>query len=427
MNIGIITYGTRGDVQPYLALALGLKAKGHKVTLAAPENFKDFVEDYGINFHPIHGNVNKLLYSPEGISALKTGNALTLLVYMRKAGKLLMPLITRDILDVCSKVDMMIASPLTFLWVDSVAVRQHKKWAFFQLGPIVTPTKYFPFIGFAFFNNPVYNFQSHKFFNFIHWMINRNDVNKFRTSLGIGKLKQSIFRQMEQEKILNLYGISPALIPRPADWESHNDITGFLSLSDNSNLGVPQELKTWLGNGEAPIYIGFGSMPVPDPELLSNILSDIIGILRCRVIFCKGWSVMENLPDHPDLFVIESIDHEWLFPQCKAILFHGGIGTLATCLKSGIPPIVISIAGDQPWNGELIRQKKLGCHIPFKKLTRKRLTAALLHVDDTEIRTNISTISGKMKKEKGLDTAVDEIEKYFIANQTQSGDTMTML
>ena len=427
MNIGIITYGTRGDVQPYIALALGLKARGHKVTLAAPENFKDFVEHNGVDFHPIHGNVNELLYSPEGLSALKTGNAVTLLLYMRKAGKLLMPLITRDIQAVCTNVDKMIASPLTFLWVDSVAAKQNKKWAFFQLGPIVTPTKYFPFIGFAFFNNRVYNFQSHKFFNFIHWIINRNDVNKFRASLGIGKLKQSIFRKMEQEKILNLYGISPALIPRPADWESHNDITGFLSLSNNSNSGIPQELKTWLGKGKAPIYIGFGSMPVPDPELLTNILNDIIDIHGYRVIFCKGWSVMENLPEHSDLFVIESIDHEWLFPQCKAVLFHGGIGTLATCLKSGIPPIVISVAGDQPWNGELIRQKKLGCHIPFKKLTTKRVTAALLYVDETEVRANITTISEKIKKEKGLDKAVDEIEKYFIVIQTQSGETMTML
>ena len=280
------------------------------------------------------------------------------------------------------------------------------------------PTKYFPFIGFAFFNNPTYNFQSHKLFNFIHWMINRNDVNKFRVSLGLGKLKQSIFKQMEQEKILNLYGISPALIPRPADWESHNDITGFLSLPGNSNSKIPEELKAWLSKGEAPIYIGFGSMPVPDPEVLSDIIKELIDAHGWRIIFCKGWSVVENLTEHPDLFVIESIDHEWLFPQCKAVVFHGGIGTIATCLKSGVPPIVVSVVGDQPWNGELIRQKQLGFHIPFKKLTSKRLIDALKKVEEPGIKANISTIAGKMKNEQGLEKAVREMETYFIAKQS---------
>lgn len=419
MNIGIVTYGTRGDVQPYLVLALGLRAKGHEVTLAAPENFKDFVEDYGIRFHSIHGNVDQLLYSPEGLRVLKTGNALTLLLYIRKSGKMLMPLVKRDILELCTKVDVMIAHPLTFLWVDSIAEKQHKSWAFFQLGPIVTPTKFFPFIGFAFFDHPVYNFLSHRLFNFIHWMINRNDVNEFRASLGLAKLKRSIFKEIEQEKILNLYGLSPALVPRPSDWDEHNDITGFLSLPSNHKSSIPEDLESWISNGSPPLYIGFGSMPVPDPELLSNILNDIVCVDGWRVIFCKGWSVMDNLPEHPDLYVVKSVDHEWLFPQCRAVVFHGGIGTLASCLKAGTPPIIVSVFGDQPWNGELIRQKKLGCHIPFKKLSSKRLIEALQKVDENETRTNISTVSEKMKKERGLDKAVTQIEKYFMAKQTQ--------
>src|ERR1700733_3198850 len=93
MRYAIITYGSRGDVQPFIALALGLMARGHKVRLLAPENFKDFVEGFGVTFYPLHGNAEELLYLPEGLRVLKTGNAIAFLKYLQKGGKKIQPLI----------------------------------------------------------------------------------------------------------------------------------------------------------------------------------------------------------------------------------------------------------------------------------------------------------------------------------------------
>ena len=79
MNIGIFTYGTRGDVQPYIALALGLIDKGHHVVIAAPTNFRDFVEGFGIPFHPLYGNAEELMNSPGGKRVLQSGNVIRLM------------------------------------------------------------------------------------------------------------------------------------------------------------------------------------------------------------------------------------------------------------------------------------------------------------------------------------------------------------
>jgi UDP:flavonoid glycosyltransferase YjiC (YdhE family) len=417
MKIGIITYGTRGDVQPYIALALGLLDKGHQVTLAAPENFKEFVGLYGIDFHALHGNAEAILYSPEGLRVLKTGNAITLLRHIQRGGKKLMPFITKDILACCSEVDVIIASGLTMIWVDSIAEKLKKNWALFQLGPVTTPTREFPFIGFASLNNSLYNFISHKLFNFIYWKLNKKDINRFRASLGLTKLKKTIFDKITSDKILNLYGLSPQLVPRPKDWDSYIDITGFLTLPSNKVDLIPEDMNEWLQSGQSPIYIGFGSMPVPDPELFSRILNDIISTTELRIIFCKGWSVIPNLPNHPNLFVIKSVNHEWLFPKCRAVVFHGGIGTLATCLKAKTPLVVVSVFGDQPWNGKLIVNKKLGFHIPFKKLTSANLINALKSIQAVEIKHNVATIGEQIGKEKGLENALFGIENYFNARQ----------
>jgi sterol 3beta-glucosyltransferase len=413
MHYAIITYGSRGDVQPFIALALGLMDRGHQVTLLAPANFKNFVEGHGVVFFSLHGDVEAIVYSPEGLRLLKTGNTLSLLRYMQKCGRELQPLINQNILTGCADADVLVASTLCAIWVNPIGEKSNKKVGIVQFNPPTTPTKAFPFAGLAFFNSPRYNLFTYRFLESLYWHLNKKGINQFRESLHLPVLTNPA-KDKSQPAILNLYAISPQLIAPPADWDSNVKITGFLTLPlNNGDDKIPGDLKKWLKNGEKPVYVGFGSIPVPNPELLSKILNHALAAGNLRVIFCSGWSVVPGLTPHPSLFTVKHINHQWLFPQCKAAVIHGGSGTLAAVLKAKIPAIIVSVFADQPWWGKIIQDKKLGVHIPFKKLTAEKLLGAIALSQTPQIIKNAGLTGENMNKEDGLGQAITALENYF--------------
>jgi len=418
MHYGIFTYGSRGDVQPFIALALGLADRGHRVTLAANENFRDFVGSYGVNFHPLSGNMEDMVRSPDLLRLLNSGNMVSYLRHMRKIMQDIQPKVNAEMLALARNTDVLIASPLTLVWVCSIAEKLDKKWAVIQLSVPATPTKEFPFAGFAFFNFPAYNLFTYKLVRYLYWRLNKKDINEHRRSLGLRIPIESILKKISDQKTLNLHAISPSLIARPKDWAEQNDITGFLTIpeSKRKNHGIdrhPAGLETWLKNGEPPVYIGFGSIPIPNPKLLSAILIELIAMTPYRFVFCQGWSALPNLPRHDKLFTIRQANHEWLFPQCKTAIIHGGIGTIAATLKAGIPPVILSIFADQPLWGKIIADKNLGVHIPFKKLTTKKLSDAITATETFKLKQNASVIGERINREDGLQSTIDIFENYF--------------
>jgi sterol 3beta-glucosyltransferase len=416
MNIGIFAWGSRGDVQPFVALSIELKTNGHDVKFFAPENFKSFVESHKIEYYPLYGNTDDVLYSPEGQKVLQSGNAISLLRLMQKEGKKIQPLLNKDLLEGCEKVDYIITSVLCHVWISCIAEKMNKKWGLVTFSPPTTPTKKFPFAGLAFINTPIYNKLSHQFVQFMYWAINKKDINNFRKSIALQPLKSNIINRLTMNNILNLYAISPTVIPRPDDWQSNSDITGYLFMpSDRANNdgNIPTALSNFLQEGEPPIYIGMGSMPIPNPDQFKNIISEILNTTDYRVVFCKGWSVISDLPAHDNLFTIEYVNHDWLLPKCKVAIIHGGAGTIASCLKAKTPMIIASVFGDQPWWGKIMQNKSLGVHVPVKKLTTKKIKEFIEIIQSDNFKKNVIEIGDKINDENGLTNAVSKINKYF--------------
>jgi sterol 3beta-glucosyltransferase len=293
--------------------------------------------------------------------------------------------------------------------------------AVIQLSFPTNATREFPFAGFDFpafdfFKFPAYNRATFRLLRSFFWRRVKTSVNDHRKSLGLPALKQSIFDKAESDHILTCYGVSPALLKRPADWETHIKVTGFLTLSNRSDdlsKDVPREWIEWLNTGEKPIYIGFGSMPIPDPARFARILRELLSRTPHRFIFCEGWSALPGLPLDSRLLVVPSIPHEWLFPQCQAAIIHGGIGTLAAALRAGIPTVVLSIFGDQHWWGKLIQKRRLGCHVPFKRLSTEKLVVTIQNILTPEIAHNLARLADELNGEDGLRNAVDSLEEYF--------------
>ena len=413
MHYGIMAIGSRGDVQPYIALALGLMERGHGATVMAHENFKDFVGGYGVEFIPIRGNLETMLRSEEGMRTLRAGNIVAFSRTLQKITAQTSQTIISDTFEACKKADVLIASLLALPWVQGLAEKLGKHWAIVQLNLPTVRTSAFPMAVFDVFNFPAYNLLTYRLYEFAYHQAGKKLISDFRRSLDLPPLKISLLKKIAEEKILNLHCFSPSLLARPNDWASQNQITGFLFLPTMSNEKIPIELINWLNAGEKPIYIGFGSIPIPNPQLLISILTELLQTTNHRFIFCSGWSLPIDLPKHPNLFQIKSISHQWLFPNCKTAIIHGGVGTTAAVLNAKIPAIIISIIADQPWWGKIIERKKLGVHIPFKKLSEQKLLAAINKSQDPAIIQNAFEIGEKISCEDGLGKTIDSLENYY--------------
>ncbi len=415
MRFGIIVLGSRGDVQPFIALSIGLLNKGHDVSIIGPENFKDFVEGYNINFRPISTNAEKTIQTPEILKLLKTGNILKFIYHISKISTKTAPQINKEIVESSLDCDYLLTSSLTSLMVGCIAEKYNKKFGVVFLSMPITPTNEFPhsILG------SVNLFWLNKFsyiLNNLLWLSLKKPITEFRKTLELPY--KNILSYYLQSNILTIYPISKYLFTQPKDWSSNVHITGFISIPSNSRVNhfmdrIPDGLEEWLKSGDKPIYIGFGSIPIPDPEKFIDILLEILNTTNHRIIFCIGWSVIPIIPKHKNLFAVSTINHEWILPQCKVGVIHGGIGTTASVIKSKIPVIVISILADQPYNGKMVEMNKIGVHIPFKRITTTILLSAIEKTQNEGYIHNSIELGNKINLEDGLTECIDIINNYF--------------
>jgi len=417
MHYGIVALGSRGDVQPFVGLALGLLDRGHRVTLMAHENFKDFVEGYGIDYHPLPGDVEAMLYTPRAQKVVRSGNMLVFMRFVQKEVSKTQMQTNEAIMAGAQNADVIVTSVLGMVWVDAIAEKTGKRWATVQLSFPTTSTKEYPFILLDFFNAPWYNRLTYRVFDWVYTRDYGRQLDAFRRSLGLAPKKGPLLRQMNEGPNLNIYAISPLLLPRPADWPSRTQVVGFIHLpaagrEKNAREEVPADLIRWLDHADPPIYIGFGSIPVTDPQRLKTILDNLLEQTQHRFIFCQGWSRID-LPDHPRLYIAKTVNHDWLFPRCQAAIIHGGVGTTAAALKAKLPVIVASIFADQPFWGKLVQRHGLGVHLPFKHWTIERLKTAIKTIESPEIKKQVTELGDRMNREDGLRQTIEALEKYW--------------
>jgi UDP:flavonoid glycosyltransferase YjiC (YdhE family) len=417
MKYGIITTGSRGDIQPFIALALALKQKGHEATIVASENFRDFVEGFGVSFLPVAGNTEQLINSPEALKLLEGGNIFKFFYHLQKVSARTADQSNRDILDACSHFDGLITSVLPLAMVYSIAEKFRKKCAVVFLSVPPIPTREFPFEVLGTKGHPWINRLSYRLAGLGYAMISKQ-VNRFRQDIGLPSA--NVMKACLRSDMLAITAISPQLIKQPADWPPNAHVTGFFYLPSSVREKqavneMPEGLEDWLAKGDQPVYIGFGSIPVPDQSKLVRALQGVLA--ERRVVLGSGWSVLDELPMHPNLFVTKYVNHDWLLPRCSAAFIHGGIGTVGAALRSGIPVIVVSILADQPVNGKMIEQKQLGFHLPFRQLTPEKLLQLIHAAQDGRIKDNCKAIAARIAEENGLEKAVRLIETYFQPEQ----------
>src|SRR5271163_2384647 len=220
-------------------------------------------------------------------------------------------------------------------------------------------------------------------------------------------------------KIPHTYTWSPALIPKPLNWgdeisilPTSNDLTidisGFFFHSQPS-YKPPADLEHFLSSGDPPIYIGFGSIVLDDPTSLTKLLLSTLSHLpTTRALISKGWGGLNISKPPKNVFFVENVPHDWLFPRVRGVIHHGGAGTTAIGLKCGKPTLIVPFFGDQGFWGDMVFRAGAGPKpIPFKELTGEKLQEAIQVLLEDGVRVKAEEVGEKISRENGVENAVD--------------------
>ena len=210
---------------------------------------------------------------------------------------------------------------------------------------------------------------------------------------------------------------SPGLIPKPADWGPEIDIAGFVFLDLAHSFKPPETLAKFLDAGEIPVYIGFGSIVVDDPEKFTSIIFEAVKKAGVRALVSKGWGGLGDEGNTPDnIYMLENTPHDWLFPRVSAVVHHGGAGTTAIGLKCGKPTMIVPFFGDQPFWGAMVARAGAGAHeaIPYKKLSADALAEGIKQCLTPEAKEAAETIARSIAREgDGAKNAVESFHRHL--------------
>lgn len=210
---------------------------------------------------------------------------------------------------------------------------------------------------------------------------------------------------------------SPGLIPKPADWGPEIDIAGFVFLDLASSFKPPEMLAKFLEAGEPPVYIGFGSIVVDDPDKFTSLIFEAVAKAGVRALVSKGWGGLGDESHTPDnVYMLENTPHDWLFPRVSAVVHHGGAGTTAIGLKCGKPTMIVPFFGDQPFWGEMVARAGAGAHqaTPYKRLTADVLAEGIKQCLTSEAKEAAETIANSIAEEgDGAKNAVDSFHRHL--------------
>lgn len=239
-------------------------------------------------------------------------------------------------------------------------------------------------------------------------------VNRFRVkTLGLEPVSTLWAPgQLFRLKVPYTYLWSPGLIPKPSDWGPEIDIAGFVFLDLASSYKPPKELKKFLSSGKPPVYIGFGSIVVDDPDKFTSLIFEAVAKAGVRALVSKGWGGLGGTSTPENVFMLENTPHDWLFPRVSAVVHHGGAGTTAIGLKCGKPTMIVPFFGDQPFWGAMVAKAGAGAQapIPYKNLTADALAEGITQCLQPEAKEAAEKLARDIAREG--DGAANAIESF---------------
>ncbi|KAG6006325.1 hypothetical protein E4U21_007128 [Claviceps maximensis] len=454
LNVVVQIVGSRGDVQPFVALGKVLKdTYGHRIRVATHATFKSFVEENGLEFFNIGGDPAELMAfmvkNPglmPGFDTLKSGEISRrrrgieeiLLGCWRscveagdglgpppKSHRVNAPLdlsqgIPGDKSFKPFVADAIIANPPSFAHLhvaEKLGIPLHimftMPWS---------PTRTFPHplanVQFSNADDVMTNYMTYTLVEMMTWQGLGDIINRFREKvLDLPPLSfigaPGVLNRL---KVPHTYCWSPVLIPKPNDWGQHIDVSGFYFLNLASSYVPDSDLAAFLEVGPSPVYIGFGSVVVDDPNTMTRMIFEAIRIAGIRALVSKGWGGLgaDDIGIPEGVFMLGNVPHDWLFERVSAVVHHGGAGTTAAGIKAGKPTFVVPFFGDQEFWGSMVARAQAGPEpIRYKQLTAKRLAEAIRSCLQSTTQARATDLGNKIRGEKGTDMGARSFHRHM--------------
>ncbi len=423
MKILIVTLGTRGDVQPYIALGRALVESGNDVTICTCAHFEPFVREYGLGYAYVNNDFIDFMHTPEGKILLgNAGSAWETLVTLARMIPKFGNLQERQMADVwkaCKdSAPDLILYHMKALGAPDFAEKLGVPCMLAFWLPLFVPTTRFPAMGFPDIPlGPGYRWLTYQFIRRM-MILSGKRVRKWRKQHGLPPRSPGLRMQVPGgSPIPALYGFSRHIIPPPEDWYKTATVTGYWFLNQHENWNPPKSLTEFLSKGEPPVYFGFGSIFGRDPKHTTLIILEAVRRTGVRAVLAQGWGGLEpaDFVQSESIMFIEAAPHSWLFPKVSAIVHHGGCGTTAAGLLAGKPNIICPFFGDQPFWGRHVKRLGVGpSPIPQKRLTVERLCNAIdMVMNDSTMRQNAAALGNRLQKENGTSNAVEFINHWM--------------
>lgn len=410
MRVFVTTAGSRGDVQPYVALAAGLRDAGHDVTLSTAGRFADLAAAHGVPFAPTSDALLELMDHPlmrEGFEVLSSPlRAARLLPQLIRLGGSAQGEIIDDSWDAAREAapDLVVHHPKAY-WGPSFAAHLGARVVAAVLQPLYVATGEAPLPGFpALPLGARYNRLTYRASQLALALSARRYLADWRTATGAGPTPRG--------PVPTVHGYSPHVVPEPADWPEWAAVSGYWVLEE-PEWTPPPALQAFLDAGEPPVYVGFGSLAGRDPERTTRRVVEALRAAGARGLLATGWGGLAPSDLGDDLFVIESAPHDALFPRCAAVVHHGGAGTTAAGLRAGRPTVICPFFGDQPFWGRRVHALGAGPG-PVKQtdLTAATLAARIdAATTSASMRRRAEAIGEAIRAEDGVANAVAFIER----------------
>jgi sterol 3beta-glucosyltransferase len=414
MNLTVVAVGTRGDVEPHLALCQALLRAGYRARLCAPADFASSAQALKIPFHPIPVRFRHLIGSPEGGAMLGSGaNGLRLLRELPVVAAKVAGEVITAIREACEDAHAVCHSPLGLPARFFALERNIPAIASFMQPLGFTRERPSPLFGMPASAPRVLNGASHVLLEELFWLAARPLMQRHLQQ----KLPRTgYFAGMRRSGSPLLFAYSPSLVPTPRDWTTGMRVTGYWTLPRETAWRPPSGLLDFLAAGRPPVCIGFGSMNGPRMDGVFDTALRVAAESGRRAIILTGWSG-RLLPQAAsrNVFVLESAPHDWLFPRAAAVIHHGGAGTTAAALRAGVPSVILPFFFDQAFWGRWLHERGLGSRpIPLRKLSDARLRRAL---DVAEApgptRARIRELARRLRDEDGPAAAVRAIDQIL--------------
>ena len=416
MNIGMQTWGSDGDILPFLALAQGLQASGHKVTLAYTsvdnKDYSAYADKGNFTAFKVFGKFDVELNAAMAQIAQCKDPLKQFVLVMEMFFEPAVTDMYQASKKLCTENDIVIGHMMNHTLL-TAAERFNCTRVSVALAPMGIRTKYAPLFGPNL--GPLFNPLTWSLGDYVGKKKLFIGANEIRLDEGLPPIK-SLQKELYISKALTLIATSSAFTKRQKDWGANIQICGDLNnVNAETQTHIPDELKAFISAGAPPVYMTFGSLSPCGREGTIRLMLDAVELSGCRAIIQADWDLVDFAKEIPGVYKCGTLPHAEVFPHCAAVVHHGGAGTTHATLRAGCPSIVVEHAFDQCfWGQELQRVGASEVLLHRRTVTASQLAQAInTTASSPELKQNAAIMSKKMQPENGVKKAVEIIEKMM--------------